>query len=165
MAASILKPGSFPQGPGCPLFLSTWCSETAKQPLSQFLYLGRTWPLLWQHNLPYQQEQLWLKLEERAVIQLWVSLRKQWLIKRWMWVIIEWILFEARNIVSYHVGLCADPLWIDAKWWVDQKQTEEPGEETANLGLSAGATSPAQQRSVVGYIEEDWVWVVGDAWR
>ena len=53
---------------------------------------------------------------------------------------------------------------FDDKRWIGQKQTEEPGQELAYLGLSAGPSGPAQRGSVVCNIDEDWVWVVGDAW-
>jgi hypothetical protein len=52
----------------------TLCNELAKRPLFQGLALFVIGPFLGQHDVPYQQDELWLNLEERTMSQLWVHL-------------------------------------------------------------------------------------------
>ncbi len=47
----------------------TLCYDLAKKPLFQGLDLFMIWPFLSQHNVPYQQDELWLNLEERIMSQ------------------------------------------------------------------------------------------------
>jgi hypothetical protein len=52
----------------------TLCNELAKRPLFQGLDLFVIGPFLGQHDVPYQQDELWLNLEERTLSQLRVPL-------------------------------------------------------------------------------------------
>jgi hypothetical protein len=58
----------------CQRFWPTLFSELAKQPLFQGLDHFVIGPLFVQHNVPYQQDEQWLNLEERTMSQLWVRL-------------------------------------------------------------------------------------------
>ncbi len=59
----------------------TLCSELAEWPLFQGLDLFMIGPFLGQHDVPYQQDELWLNLEERTMSQLWVRLFENGVIK------------------------------------------------------------------------------------
>ncbi len=52
----------------------TLCSELAEWSLFQGLDLFVIGPFLGQHDVPYQQDELWLNLEEGTVSQLRVHL-------------------------------------------------------------------------------------------
>jgi hypothetical protein len=65
----------------CQRFWPTLCSKLAKQPLFQGLDLFMIGPFLSQLNVPYQQDELWLNLEERTMSQLWVRLFENSIIK------------------------------------------------------------------------------------
>ncbi len=56
-------------------------NDLAKWPLLQDLDLFVIGPFLSQHNVPYQQDELWLNLEERTMSQLRVRLFENSLIK------------------------------------------------------------------------------------
>ncbi len=52
----------------------TLCNKLAERPLFQGLDLFVIGPFLGQHDVPYQQDELWLNLEERTMSQLQVHL-------------------------------------------------------------------------------------------
>jgi hypothetical protein len=58
----------------CQQSWSTLCNELAEWPLFQGLDLFMIGSFLNQHNVPYQQDELWLNLEERRMSQPWVCL-------------------------------------------------------------------------------------------
>jgi hypothetical protein len=60
----------------------TLCSELAEQPLFQGLDLFVIGPFLSQHDVSYQQDELWLNLEEKTMSQLWVRLFENSVIKK-----------------------------------------------------------------------------------
>ncbi len=70
----------------------TLCSELAERPLFQGLDLFVIGPFLNQHNVPYQQDELWLNLEERTMSQLWVRLFENGVIKGRRWIIVGCVL-------------------------------------------------------------------------
>jgi hypothetical protein len=59
----------------------TLCNELAKQPLFQGLDLFVIGLFLGQHNVSYQQDELWLNLEERKMSQLRVPLFENSVVK------------------------------------------------------------------------------------
>jgi hypothetical protein len=59
----------------------TLCSEIAKWPLFQGLDLFVIGPFLSQHDVPHQQDELWVNLEERTMSQLRVRLFENGVIK------------------------------------------------------------------------------------
>jgi hypothetical protein len=59
----------------------TLCNELAEWPLFQGLDLFVIGPFLGQHNVPYQQDKLWLILEERTMSRLQVCLFENSVIK------------------------------------------------------------------------------------
>jgi hypothetical protein len=59
----------------------TLCNELTKQPLFQDLDLFMIGPFLIQHDVPYQQDELRLNLEERTMSQLRVRLLENSVIK------------------------------------------------------------------------------------
>jgi hypothetical protein len=65
----------------CQRFWPTLCSELAERPLFQGLDHFVIEPFLGQHNVPYQQDELWLNLEERTMSQLRVCLFENGVIK------------------------------------------------------------------------------------
>ncbi len=102
----------------------TLCNELAEPPLFQDLDLFVIGPFLSQHDVPYQWDELWLNLEERTMSQLWVRLFENSVIKSGRWISVG-LLFETRNIISDLVFNCTDPLWIDAKRWVNQNKQKK----------------------------------------
>jgi hypothetical protein len=59
----------------------TLYNELAERPLFQVLDLFMIGPFLGQHNVAYQQDELWLNLEEITMSQLWVRLFENSVIK------------------------------------------------------------------------------------
>ncbi len=75
----------------CRRFRPTLCSELTERPLFQGLDLFMIGPFLGQHNVPYQQDELWLwlNLEERTVSQLRVRLFENSIIKGRWWIVVR----------------------------------------------------------------------------
>ncbi len=85
------------------------CYELAKRPLFQSLDLFVIVPFLSHHNVPYQQDELWLNLKERTMSQLWVRLFEYIVLKGRRLINVR-VLFEMRNVVSNLVIGHTDPL-------------------------------------------------------
>jgi hypothetical protein len=66
-------------------------------------------PFLSQHNVPYQQDELWLNLEEKTMSQLWVRLFENGVIEGRR-LIIARLLFETKNVLCDLVIDCTDQL-------------------------------------------------------
>ncbi len=131
----------------------TLCSELAERPLFQGLDLFMIGPFLSQHDVPYQQDELWLNLEERTMSQLRVHLFENGVIKGRRWIIVR-VLFKTRNVVCNLVIDCTDPLWVDVKRQVNQQWTKETSEHLPNFWSLAHVECPRQSGRVVGDIED-----------
>jgi hypothetical protein len=66
-------------------------------------------PFLGQHNVPYQQDELWLNLEEKTMSQLQVRLLENGVINGRKCFIVR-VLFKSRNVVHNLVINLTDPL-------------------------------------------------------
>jgi hypothetical protein len=81
-----------------------------------FCELAISWS---KHNFLYQQDELWLNLEERAISQLRVHLAKGGIIRRMKQV--SRSFFCSRYVVGNLVVLGANPLVVDPHWGVDKE--------------------------------------------
>ncbi len=135
--------------------------ELAKRPLFQGLDLFMIGPFLGQHDVPYQQDELWLNLEERSTSQFQVHLFENSVIKGRRWIVVR-LLFETRNVIHNLVINCTDPLWVDAKRQVNQQWTEETTEHSPDFWLLACVECPRQRGRIVSDIEDYKMGVICD---
>ncbi len=130
----------------------TLCNELSKHPLFQDLDLFVIGPFLGQHNVPYQQRELWLNLEERTMSQLRVRLFENSVIKRRRWISVG-LFFETRNVIIdlFFIVLIQCELMPRGKL-INNKQTKT-SKHSPNFWLFAHVECPRQSRRVVGDIE------------